>query len=51
MTGDTYGRKLQHIQIVNRDPETDRKKGYFDAIRLTHRALPELALDRVDPGP
>ena len=50
MTGDTHGRKLQHIQIVNRDPGADRKKGYFDEIRLTHRALPELALDRVDSG-
>jgi isopentenyl-diphosphate delta-isomerase len=43
-------RKLQHIQAILEDPSTDRRGGHFDALRLTHRALPEVDLDRVDPS-
>jgi len=46
----TNRRKMDHIRIVNADRATDREKGYFDAIRLTHRALPELDLDAIDPS-
>lgn len=41
-------RKMQHVDIVLSDHETDRKKNYFDMIRLKHRALPECDLDEVD---
>ena len=43
-------RKIQHINIIGGDPEVDRRKGYFDALRLTHRALPNLNLKDVDTG-
>lgn len=46
----TNDRKIQHIAIINEDRDTDRRKHYFDAIRLTHRALPECALDEIDPS-
>lgn len=43
-------RKLDHINIVSDDAAIDRKQYYFDRIRLTHRALPELNLADVDPS-
>ncbi|MDF7798529.1 type 2 isopentenyl-diphosphate Delta-isomerase [Pontiellaceae bacterium B1224] len=43
-------RKLDHINIVADDRAIDRKQYYFDRIRLTHRALPELNLADVDPS-
>ena len=43
-------RKLDHIHIVADDRAIDRKQYYFDRIRLTHRALPELKLSDVDPS-
>ncbi len=46
----TNDRKIQHINIIKDDPGTDRRKYYFDEIRLTHRALPEIALEDVDPS-
>ena len=46
----TNDRKIQHIRIIEEDHEVDRRKYYFDDIRLTHRALPEIALDDVDPS-
>jgi isopentenyl-diphosphate delta-isomerase len=46
----TNDRKVQHIAIINDDRETDRRKRYFDAIHLTHRALPEIALSEIDPS-
>lgn len=46
----TNRRKVEHIDILNRDPETDRQGREFDRIHLTHRALPELNLDEVDPS-
>lgn len=46
----TNRRKVEHIDILNRDPGTDRNAAAFDAIQLTHRALPELNLDEVDPA-
>lgn len=46
----TNDRKIQHISIIRNDRETDRRKHYFDDIRLAHRALPEIALNEVDPS-
>jgi len=46
----TADRKVQHISIITEDREVDRRKYYFDEIRLTHRALPEIALPDIDPS-
>ncbi|HOW98284.1 MAG TPA: type 2 isopentenyl-diphosphate Delta-isomerase [Kiritimatiellia bacterium] len=43
-------RKLAHLRIIESDPDSDRRRHYFDAIRLKHRALPELNLAEVDPS-
>jgi len=48
MTDPTNERKIQHIRIIGKDRDVDRRKYYFDAIHLAHRALPEIALDDVD---
>lgn len=46
----TNDRKREHIEIIETDPGVDRRRNYFDAIRLGHRALPEVNLDDVDTG-
>ncbi|MCL6270806.1 type 2 isopentenyl-diphosphate Delta-isomerase [Sansalvadorimonas sp. 2012CJ34-2] len=46
----TNSRKVEHIQLIEQDRETDRDARYFDRIRLTHRAFPEINLDDVDPS-
>ena len=46
----TNDRKVEHIAIIDRDRATDRRMHYFDQVRLTHRALPELNLREVDPA-
>jgi len=43
-------RKADHVNVVSGIEEVDRRRNYFDRIRLTHRALPEIALDDVDPS-
>lgn len=43
-------RKTEHVEIVAKDASMDRRKFYFDEIRLTHRALPEINLADVDPS-
>ncbi len=43
-------RKAEHVRIVAKDPSMDRRKFYFDKIRLTHRALPEINLKEIDPS-
>ena len=43
-------RKTEHVEIVAKDESMDRRKFYFDEIRLTHRALPEINLKDVDPS-
>ena len=48
MSEHTHTRKMEHIRILENDPDTDRKGTAFDHIRLRHRALPELDLDSVD---
>lgn len=44
----TNDRKLEHINIINSDEQVDRRKNYWDAIHLRHRALPELELRQID---
>ena len=48
MNDATNDRKIEHIQVIESDKLTDRQGNYFDAIRLKHRALPEIALRDVD---
>ncbi|MEI7850695.1 MAG: type 2 isopentenyl-diphosphate Delta-isomerase [Kiritimatiellales bacterium] len=43
-------RKVEHVKIVAQKDEMDRRKFYFDEIRLMHRALPEINLADVDPS-
>jgi isopentenyl-diphosphate delta-isomerase len=43
-------RKVEHVQIVAKKDEMDRRKFYFDEIRLTHRALPEIDRKAIDPS-
>jgi isopentenyl-diphosphate delta-isomerase len=50
MTDTTNDRKLEHINIIRQDDEVDRRRYYFDEVKLIHRALPELDLDAVDPS-
>jgi isopentenyl-diphosphate delta-isomerase len=45
----TNDRKIEHINAILQDAETDRDARYFDRIKLTHRALPELDFDQIDP--
>ena len=46
----TNDRKIEHIRMIEQDSGTDRDARYFDRIRLTNRALPELDLASVDPS-
>ncbi len=50
MSEQTNDRKIEHIQAILNDPETDRCGRYFDSIYLTHRALPEIDLNAIDPS-
>ena len=47
---DIERRKVEHLQIVAQKDEMDRRKFYFDEVRLTHRALPEIDLKAIDPS-
>ncbi len=49
MSSALNNRKQDHLRIIRHDADTDRRKLYFDAIRLVHRALPEISRDDVDP--
>ncbi len=50
MTSELNNRKHDHLRIFAGDPDVDRRKFYFDAIQLKHRALPEINRSEVDPG-
>lgn len=50
MTDPTNERKIEHIRVIEQDPLTDRQGHWFDRIHLLHRALPELALEDIDPS-
>jgi isopentenyl-diphosphate delta-isomerase len=41
-------RKREHLEIVINDPGVDRDGRFFDEIKLTHRALPELDFKEID---
>ncbi len=43
-------RKIEHLDIIRQDPDTDRRQHFFDRIHLKHRALPEIDLESVDPS-
>lgn len=43
-------RKTDHLRAIADDPRVERNGSGFDALRLTHRALPELDLAAVDPS-
>ena len=45
---DTARRKREHLDAIAQDPAIERGDSGFVAIRLSHRALPEIALDDVD---
>ena len=45
---DTARRKREHLDAIAQDPAIERGDSGFTAIRLTHRALPELALADID---
>ncbi|MDZ4199060.1 MAG: type 2 isopentenyl-diphosphate Delta-isomerase [Kiritimatiellia bacterium] len=48
MSDTTNQRKSEVLEIIRKDPEVDRQGGAFEAIRLRHRALPEMNLSDVD---
>ena len=48
--GSIGDRKVEHLDIIRRDEGVDRRRHYFDEVRLIHRALPELDLAAVDPS-
>ena len=50
MNDQTNDRKIEHINIIDSDSNIDRRKYYFDEIHLSHRALPELDLQEIDPS-
>ena len=41
-------RKLEHLQLLQEDGAIERGGAGFDALRLSHRALPELDYDAID---
>ena len=45
---DTARRKREHLDAIAQDPAIERGDSGFAAIRLSHCALPEIALDDVD---
>lgn len=49
MNQDIQTRKTEHVEIARHSKDADRRKYYFDKIRLSHRALPEINLQDVDP--
>lgn len=50
MTDSTRDRKIEHIRIIEHDQNVDRQQFYFDRVRLTHRALPEVDFHAIDPA-
>jgi isopentenyl-diphosphate delta-isomerase len=46
----TAQRKDEHIDLALRAEQVDRNRQAFDKLRLTHRALPDINLDEVDPS-
>lgn len=50
MSDPTNHRKIQHLEIIRADAETDRSGSHWDDLHLRHRALPEINLAEVDPS-
>lgn len=50
MSDQVNQRKIEHILAIQKDEHIDRQGNWFDRIRLTHRALPELNLRDIDPS-
>jgi isopentenyl-diphosphate delta-isomerase len=48
MPGKTNERKIEHVDVIYRDPEVERNQRYFDRYHLRHRALPDVDLAAVD---
>lgn len=48
MTDPINTRKTDHLRAIETDPEVERRASGFDGVQLTHRALPEVNLDRID---
>ncbi|RDE24975.1 type 2 isopentenyl-diphosphate Delta-isomerase [Motiliproteus coralliicola] len=50
MSDPTNSRKTEHIRAIEKDAGVDRNHHHYDAIRLRHRALPQLDLNQIDPS-
>ncbi len=50
MKEDNNKRKIEHVEIALSQQKVDRNRGFFDAINLSHRALPEIDFKDVDPS-
>ncbi|PXF31030.1 isopentenyl-diphosphate delta-isomerase [Pokkaliibacter plantistimulans] len=50
MSNSTNDRKIEHIRVIEEDPDTDRQGDHFASWHLMHRALPEIDYAEVDPG-
>lgn len=50
MEDPTNRRKDEVIDLILSDGASDRNRSHFDAVRLRHRALPQLDLQKVDPS-
>ncbi len=50
MTQSIHTRKNEHVEIARHSKDADRRKYYFDAIKLVHRALPEIDYEEVNPS-
>lgn len=48
MSAPINARKLQHLNIVTSDPETERHGSGFASVQLIHRALPEINFADID---
>ncbi|MFU8780481.1 MAG: type 2 isopentenyl-diphosphate Delta-isomerase [Kiritimatiellia bacterium] len=48
MTQGIHARKQEHVDIARHSKDADRRKYYFDSIRLMHRALPDMDLADID---
>jgi isopentenyl-diphosphate delta-isomerase len=48
MTDVLNRRKQEHLRVIRDDPDVERRKYYFDDIRLVHRALPDINLRDID---
>lgn len=50
MSPNIQTRKREHVEIARHSKDADRRKYYFDRIKLVHRALPDIDYDDVNPS-